>query len=80
MKYIDHGEEMSDSKQCPKCNRQMTCGAVRDDNILQWGHVKEGSIFGVKTIHVIPPIYFVDAYRCDQCGYLELYATREQGK
>lgn len=65
---------------CPKCNGTMTRGAVRDDNPVQWGVVKEGSIFGVQTLHVVPPIYMVDAYRCDECGYVELYAVRAQGK
>lgn len=71
---------MTSEKACPKCNGSMTRGGMRGDSTVQWGHLKEGSIFGVKTVQMIPPIYTVDAYRCDQCGYLELYATQEQGK
>jgi len=71
---------MSEPKVCPKCSGQMERGGLRADSSLVWGRIKETTIFGVKAVQMIPPAYVIDAYRCGNCGYLEMYASREQGK
>ena len=70
---------MSDSKVCPKCNGQMIQGKLRGDTNVLWSQIKETKIFGVTAIQPVGTTYSVDAYRCEQCGYLESYATREAG-
>jgi len=65
---------------CSKCGGQMERGGIRGDSSLVWGHIKESSIFGVKAIQMVGPMYSVEAHRCEKCGYIELYATNQQGK
>ncbi len=65
---------------CPKCEGQMERGGLRADTSTVWGRVKESTIFGAKSVQIVSPLYMVDAYRCEQCGYVELYAVKEQGK
>lgn len=64
---------------CPKCQNSMTYGFILDQQgynsqyaQLQWveGPVKKG-FSGVKAKVTRP----IDAYRCTNCGYLELYVT-----
>lgn len=70
---------MTSDKACPKCNGAMTRGAMRGDTTVLWSEIKESKIFGVTAVQSVGTVYNVDAYRCDQCGYVELYATRAQG-
>ena len=72
--------EANATKGCPKCNGQMERGAIRADSSAVWGRIKETSIFGVKAVQMIAPYFTVDAYRCEQCGFVELYAVNQQGK
>ncbi len=65
---------------CPKCGGKMERGGIRGDNSTVWGRVKETEIFGVKAVQMSAPYFIVDAYRCEKCGFLELYAAREQAK
>jgi predicted RNA-binding Zn-ribbon protein involved in translation (DUF1610 family) len=65
---------------CPKCGGQMERGGIRGESSTVWGRVKETEIFGVKAVQMSAPYYIVDAYRCEQCGYVELYAVNQQGK
>jgi hypothetical protein len=58
----------------------MERGGLRSDAVTVWGRIKEETIFGVKAVQIVSPLYTVDAYRCEQCGYLELYAVNQQGK
>ena len=64
---------------CPKCNGQMIQGKLRGDSTVLWSQIKESKIFGVTAIQTVGTTYTVDAYRCEQCAYLELYAAREAG-
>ena len=65
---------------CPKCGGQMERGGLRVEAPTVWGRVKETTIFGAKSVQIVAPLYTVDAYRCEQCGYLELYAVNQQGQ
>lgn len=65
---------------CVKCGGQMERGGIRGDSSLIWGHIKETSIFGAKAVQMIPPLFTVDAYRCEKCGFIELYAEKQQGR
>jgi hypothetical protein len=65
---------------CPKCAGQMDRGGLRGDKMSVWGHIKESRIFGVDVVEIVSPLYAVEAYRCEQCGFIELYATKQQGK
>ncbi len=65
---------------CPKCDGQMERGGLRGDKMSLWGHRKESTIFGVHVVDIGSPFYMVDAYRCEKCGYLELYAVNEHRK
>ena len=70
----------NESHSCPKCGGQMERGGIRGDNSTVWGRVKETNIFGAKAVQMSAPYFIVDAYCCEKCGFLELYAVREQGK
>ncbi len=70
----------NDTHVCPKCGGQMERGGLRAESSTVWGRIKETSIFGVKAVQLVSPLYTVEAHRCEQCGYMELYAPREQGK
>ncbi len=71
---------MASEKVCPKCGGQMTLGGLRGDKMSVWGRIKESRLFGVNVVEIVSPIYSVEAYRCEKCGYLELYAVNQQAK
>ncbi len=71
---------MTETKVCPKCDGQMERGGLRGDKMSLWGHIKESTIFGVKVVEIVSPLYTVEAYRCEKCGYVELYAVNQQSK
>ena len=71
---------MTEQHVCPKCDGQMERGGLRGDKMSKWGHIKESRIFGVDVVDIASPFYAVEAHRCKQCGFIELYATQQQSK
>ena len=55
---------------CPKCGGQMERGGLRAEASTVWGRLKEATIFGAKSVQIVSPLYTVEAYRCEQCGYV----------
>ena len=67
---------------CPKCDSTMIEGLVADrtqeTHIKQiWvkGKPEESLFFGLKTSN--REAYFVQAFRCANCSYLEFYTTEK---
>lgn len=67
---------------CPKCQGQMTAGFVLDKKrtsavVSHWvqGLPKKAIWAGVDVEG--KPTYAIGAYRCESCGFLELYARDE---
>lgn len=65
---------------CVKCGGQMERGGIRGDSSLMWGRIKETNIFGARSVQLVAPYFEVDAHRCEKCGYVELYAVKQQGR
>lgn len=73
---------MLETKPCPKCEGQMIYGRMRskeDATNRYWIAVKEESIFGRQALVEVGKGIPARAYRCQQCGFVEIYASDEGG-
>lgn len=68
---------MLDTKICPKCDSQMVRGRVSDYNDIYWIALKEAKIFRKTSLVDDGKRITVQAYRCQQCGFVEIYASDE---
>jgi hypothetical protein len=59
---------MNEVKKCPKCNGEMKIGYLRDAPYWRKGT-------SLWQVGLGPRVY---AYRCERCGYVELYAEKEK--
>jgi predicted nucleic-acid-binding Zn-ribbon protein len=69
-----------DTKTCPKCEGQMTYGRMRskeDATTHYWTALKEETIFGRRALVDDGKPFPARAYRCQQCGFVEVYASEE---
>lgn len=74
---------MTTEIECPKCDAEMTEGFVLDRGHFNakmkavWveGQPEESFWTGLKTSD--RDIFNVQAFRCQQCGYLEFYTTEK---
>ena len=66
---------------CPKCSQPMTAGHIRDmglnPELLTWseGQAQRNTLGSIETSRVR---YSVEAYRCPNCGLVEMYALERK--
>ena len=69
-----------DSKVCPKCESQMVygrMGAKDDSSNRYWVALKEIRLFRKPSLTDNGKRIPARAYRCQQCGYVEIYVSDE---
>ncbi|MCP5020658.1 MAG: hypothetical protein GY930_02680 [bacterium] len=65
--------------QCPKCQGSMETGVILDSQLLDYTRATcwiaaQAQKLGTQADSRAVGQYEVDAYRCIECGFLEMYA------